>query len=197
MSSEIAILRKKNNNDEKNFKSDEEIKFHFMLRLQERYDIFLTDDEYNELHNPLGFAKSQIIESHIIHWAKISSSTSAFIIKIKNKLVLTIYSNRRGRFITALPWESHCDETRLVPKSLKKLGLKDFAINQYNEILSICSKEFVDLGNPKDNWYYYEKNCTYPGLMWAEYKGGLTIGRIYDEVIKQINKKENDLIDTI
>ena len=197
MNSEVVILSKNNINPEKNFKSDEDIKYHFLLRLKERYDISLTDEEYIDIHNSFGFASSKIIESHVINWAKLSSTKSAFLIQIKGKQVLAIYSSRRGRFYTALPWESHNDETRFVPVELKKIGLKDFAINQYNEILLICSKEYVDLGNSKDNWFYYKDNGTYPNLLWAEYKGGLTVGDIYKEVTKQIKIKENELITAI
>ena len=180
------ILPKKNSNDERNFKSDEEIKSHFLIRLKERYQISLSNEEYNDIHNSLGFSKSKILEDNPIHWAKISSNTSAFIIKIKGKYILTIYSNRRGRFITALPWESYDDETRLVPKTLKKLNLKELAIERYNEILSICAKEYVDLGNSKKNWYHYKRNCTYPHILMLEYKGVLTMKNIYSQVLKEL-----------
>lgn len=170
---------------ELNFKSDQEIKEHFILRLEERYDISLTDDEYNDIHHPKGFTNSKILTNYI-HWAKISSVKSAFIITLKNQLILTIYSNDRSKFITALPWHSYNDETRFVPAILKKLYLKGAAIEKYNQILSICAKEYVDLGNGKDNYHYYKNNCTYPGLLMTEYKGGLTVGRIYNQVIKEL-----------
>jgi hypothetical protein len=112
--------------------------------------------------------------------------------------VLVIYFNKRGRFITALPWHSYDDETRFVPKALKRLNLKDEAIEKYREILNICSKEYIDLGNSKENWYFYNHKCTYPKLLMAEYKGTLTVGSIYREVERQLIKnKYDDLIETL
>jgi hypothetical protein len=196
MDSDIKILSKKNSKDERNFKSDEEIKAHFVERLNERYNILLSDEDYNDLHHPKGFTKSKLIEGQVINWAKISSNTSAIIIKVKGKFILAIYSKRRGRFITALPWESYDDETRLVPKIFKKLNIKEFAIQRYNEILSICAKEYVDLGSETKNWHHFQ-TCTYPHLLMAEYKGRLTVGSIYNKVLKELITKENDLIETV
>lgn len=196
MSSDIKILSKKNSNDERNFKTDEEIKIHFLLRLRERYNIYLSDDEYNDIHHYKGFGFSKIIEQPIINWVKISANTSVIIFKLKGKFILAIYSKRRGRFITALPWESYDDSSRLVPNVFKKSNLKEFAIQKYNEILSICAKEYVDLGNKKKNWHYYQ-NCTYPNLLMAEYKGSLTVGNIYKKVLEILNESQKDLIETI
>lgn len=194
--SEIKILSKKNSNDERNFKTDYEIKNHFLLRLKERYNIVLSDEEYNDIHHHKGFSFSKTIEHPITNWVKISSNTSVIILKLKGKFILSIYSKRRGRFITALPWESYDDASRLVPKILKKSNLKELAIQKYNEILSICAKEYVDLGNKKKNWYYYQK-CTYPNLLMAEYKGMLTVGNIYKKVLEILNENQKDLIETI
>jgi len=189
MTSEDFLLNKKNSQDSRNFRTDEELKSHFILRLGERYDIWLTDDEYNNIHHFKGFTYSNLINEHII-WATLSAFKKVFIIKIKNKNVLVIYSNKRGRFITALPWECYDDETRFVPKVLKKLNLKEQAIERYRQILSICSKEYTDFGNSKENWYFYKK-CSYPKLLMAEYKGVLTVGRIYKEVTKELTKEKN------
>jgi len=186
MISESVLLNKKNSQSSKNFKTDDELKSHFILRLWERYQISLTDDEYDDIHHFKGFTKSGLIES-VINWAKISSSKKFFIIKLKGKNVLALYSVRRGRFITALPWISYDDETRFVPKILKKQNLKEEAIEKYQEILSTCAKEYVDFGNSKENWYFYKK-CSYPKLLMLEYKGALTVGRIYEEVIKKLIK---------
>lgn len=192
MSQDDNILSKKHSDDERNFKSNEELKEHFISRLKERYDISLSDDEYNDIHTPLGFPNSKVLEGNAIHWIKISSNNSAFIIKIKGKFVFTIYSRRRGRFITALPWESYNDETRFVPKILKKLNLKELAIEKYNEILSLCAKEFVDLGSSKENWYHYKNKCLYSTLLMLEYNGKLTMGNIYNQVVREILKTEED-----
>ncbi len=173
-------------NPELTFKTDEEIKSHFLLRLHERYDITLSNDEYNELHNSGGFTKNTIMEIKPIHWARISSNKSAFIIQIKSKLIFTIYSNDRKKFITALPWDSYDDETRLVPLILKRLNLKEFAIKKYNEILSLCAKEYVDLGDSKQNYFHYKDNCAYPRLLMLEYKGRLTIGDIYTQILRDL-----------
>jgi hypothetical protein len=196
MNSGINILSKKNSKDARNFKTDGELKFHFIERLNERYGILLTDEEYIDIHNPNGFTNSKTIEEKVILWAKISSNTSVYIIKLKGKLVLVIYSKRRGRFITALPWHSYDDETRFVPKILKKQNLKEFSIRRYNEILSICAKEYVDFGNITENWHYYQK-CTYPKLLMLEFKGYLTVGQIYEKILEEFKKTENDLIETI
>lgn len=184
---ENLLLNKKNSQDSRNFRTDEELKSHFILRLGERYDIWLTDDDYNDIHHFKGFTHSNIIDGPIIIWAELSTFKKVFIVKIKGKNVLAIYSNRRGRFITALPWESYDDETRFVPRILKKLNLKEEAIERYRKILSICSKEYTDFGNSKENWYFYKK-CSYPKLLMAEYKGTLTVGYIYKEVIKELTK---------
>lgn len=196
MSSDIKILSKKNSNDERNFKTDNEIKTHFLLRLKERYNIELSDEEYNDIHHYKGFGFSKIIEQPIINWVKISANTSVIIFKLKGKFILSIYSKRRGRFITALPWNSYDDSSRLVPNVFKKSNLKEFAIQKYNEILSTCAKEYVDLGNKKTNWHYYQ-NCTYPNLLMAEYKGSLTVGSIYKKVLEILNESQKDLIETI
>lgn len=196
MNSDIKILSKKNSNDERNFKTDEEIKTHFLLRLKERYNIALSDEEYNDIHHYKGFGFSKIIEQPIINWVKISANTSVIIFKLKGKFILAIYSKRRGRFITALPWESYDDSSRLVPNVFKKSNLKEFAIQKYNEILSICAKEYVDLGSDTQNWHHFQ-TCTYPHLLMAEYKGRLTVGSIYNKVLKEIIIKEKDLIETI
>ena len=65
------------------------------------------------------------------------------------------------------------------------MGAKEEAIERYRKILSICSKEYIDFGNSKENWYFYKK-CSYPKLLMAEYKGTLTVGSIYKEVIKEL-----------
>lgn len=196
MEEEFVILKKKKSSDERNFKSDDEIKAHFLLRLKERYDIILSDKEYNNLHHSGGFSKSTIL-TNMTPWLKISSNYSSFIITIKEKYVLVIYSKHRGRFITALPWESYDDHTRLVPKVFKKTGLKELATERYEKILSICAKEYVDLGNSKDNWYHYQNNCTYPSLLMTEYLGRLTMGHIYAQVTKELFKEQDDLIQFI
>lgn len=196
MSSDIKILSKKNSNDERNFKTDNEIKTHFLLRLKERYNIELSDEEYNDIHHYKGFGFSKIIEQPIINWVKISANTSVIIFKLKGKFILSIYSKRRGRFITALPWNSYDDSSRLVPNVFKKSNLKEFAIQKYNEILSTCAKEYVDLGNKKTNWHYYQ-TCTYPNLLMAEYKGSLTVGSIYKKVLEILKENQKDLIETI
>lgn len=181
------IITKKQSKNKKFFKSDEDLKTHFIERLNERYNIVLTDDEYVDIHNIDGFQNSKTIQDKVIPWAKISSKNSAYIIKLKGKLVLAIYSKRRGRFITALPWNSYNDETRFVPQSLKKLNLKEESIKKYNEILSICAKEYQDFGNVKNNWHYYQK-CTYSNLLMLEFKGYLTIGKIYEQVLEEFKK---------
>lgn len=187
----------KKNNNKMNFKSDKDIKVHFIERLKERYKISLSEEDYNDIHNPLGFTYSKLIQKSI-HWAKLSSNNSAFILQIQNKLVLAIYSKHRNKFITALPWESYNDETRFVPKFFRKKenDLKEYAIEKYNQILSICSKEYQDFGSQKANWHYY-KNCTYPNLLMSEYKGGLTVGRIYEQVLREFKENENNLIENL
>jgi hypothetical protein len=195
MNNQPKILLKKQSESNRNFKSEEDLKLHFIERLNERYGILLSDEEYIDIHNSEGFQNSKIIESSIL-WAKISSNTSVYILRLKGKLVLTIYSKRRGRFITALPWLGHNDETRFVPKILKKLNLNEFAIEKYNEIISVCAKEYIDLGSKTNNWNYYKK-CTYPSLLMAEFKGKLTVGKIYEQVLREIKKIENDLIESV
>lgn len=179
------------------YKSDNEIKSHFTERLLKRYNILLTDAEYDELHNIKGFTESKILEERPVHWAKISANKSAFIIKIKGKYVFAIYSNFSHKFLTALPWESYQDESRMVPLRLKKLNLKDVAIEKYNEILSVCAKEYVDLGNQTLNFHHYKNNCTYPRLLMVEYKGKLTVGEIYREVVKELKEINENLIANI
>lgn len=170
----------------KNFKTDEEIKNHFILRLQERYGISLSDEEYIELNHPKGLNKSKLITGVIIRWVILNGHRKVLILKIKDKMVLAIYCSRRSKFITALPWESHSNEERLIPGIFKKLNLREEALKKYNEIISICSKEYVDLGNARDNHIFYKK-CTYPHLLMSEYKGFLTVGAIFDMVEKELS----------
>lgn len=183
------ILSKKGSEDERNFKSNDELKEHFISRIKERYNIDLTNDEYIDIHNKKGLCSSNTIVGQPVVWAKINFSKTFFIITIKGKKVLALYSKKRGRFITALPWHSLYDETRFVPGILKKNGLKEEAIRKYNEILSICCKEYVDLGDQYQNFLYYQKNCKYPKLMMAEQKGTLTIKSIYDTVLNELEGK--------
>jgi hypothetical protein len=60
----------------------------------------------------------------------------------------------------------------------------------------VCAKEYIDLGSKTNNWNYYKK-CTYPSLLMAEFKGKLTVGKIYEQVLREIKKIENDLIESV
>jgi len=173
------------------FKNDLEIKEHFISRLNERYGISLNEEEYTDLHHSRNLNKSKLVTGTIIQWVAITSHKKILILKIKSKLVLTVYCSRRNKFITALPWESHSDEERFMPRIFRRLNLKEEAIKKYNEIISICSKEYVDLGNARDNHIFY-KTCTYPKLLMAEYRGFLTIGAIYDKVSKELSDLINE-----
>jgi hypothetical protein len=162
----------------------DERKGHFIQRLLERYGIYINGDEYEEICT---WVRPEAMMSEKCEFLlKISSNLRAFRISIKGQSVLVLYCRKNKALTTALPLDNYYEPERMVPKIFRKKKLVEEAVSEYNKIVEVCCREYVDLGDKKKNWEHYSKKCTYPRLLMAEYNGILNVRKIYWQVLRNM-----------
>jgi hypothetical protein len=162
----------------------DERKEHFMKRLQERYGISITSEEYEDMCLWVSPQKEMTDKCEFL--LKISSNLRAFRLTINGQYVLVLYCRKNKAFTTALPFENYYEPERMVPKIFRKKNMVSEAVSEYNKILESCCSEYIDFGDKKKNWEHYSSNCTYPRLLMAEYGGKLDVRKIYWQVLRNM-----------
>jgi hypothetical protein len=165
----------------------DERKAHFMKRLQERYGISITGEEYEDMCLWVRPENEMVEKCEFL--LKISNNLRAFRLSVKRQDVLALYCRKNKALTTALPLENYYEPERMVPKIFRKKRMVAEAVEEYNKILETCCLEYVDLGDREKNWRHYSSNCTYPNLLMAECNGVLNVRKVYWQVLRNMEQR--------
>lgn len=131
-----------------NFKSYEEIRSHFIKRLNERYSIVINDDEYDEIVDK---------KPGLIHFYSLSNKNRFISLNIKGKNVLCVYAKRSdwekndvyicARLFTCLSFGGYIP----IPKKLKEAGLdRNTFESKLNDVIKkviIAADKYKEMGD--------------------------------------------------
>lgn len=163
----------------KNYKQLDEHRKHFIERLKERYDIDITEKQYNELCN-LKTSKYKGILSK-------SSNSTIGIAKIKNQEVWVLYNSKTKCFSTCYPSDI---ETNIESAFRASFGSVVRRIAKVIFDAYLLEKENLPTFEEiKDAALYYFNNTMFPQLHIESFKHGSVSNM---KIMQQINRILNN-----
>lgn len=166
----------------KDIKPYADIREHFIMRLKERYNIIITNDEYDEIVKNNDYIRIYNLSfRRKLVWAKIKNEN---VLCIHNKKIKDI---RESSLLTCLPFSQ---ENRLpVPKIF---GINDFDSINFEESVNIILKEVFTLLNDyysmgtKNFFINHPTNINYKAIIHFWNKNGeIDLDRVIDYVVKK------------
>jgi hypothetical protein len=159
----------------------ERMREHFILRLKERYDISIVNEEYDELCKSALKSNNRVI-------CKIDCGKNFHIIPINEKPVLVLYSKDYHIFYTCYPMAEIFNPEYIIPSRYRyNQNKKELAIREFKKVMTVVELEHTDLAKEDYRQYkgpfnYYSTKCSYPVLNVLKHKDKLTIGAVWEQV---------------
>jgi hypothetical protein len=142
-------------------KSREDVRAHFIFRLQERYGILLSDQEYDHLLRENDFVPK---------FRKTNNSLGT--VTIKEAYVWVLFDYGHGMFTTALP-SSVNDSFYEMARVCFNRPVRHVAFMILEDVLGEIKRARMDFDNNKDAALYFFENFNYACVLMDYFKHGI------------------------